>query len=235
MKAKTRGVYNLIQRNRPIYRKDGEGRAMKDAAGNYYVDGYADTVVVANVGSLTAEELRKADGQYQGLMSRDFVVAFSGNKFQAWSLAPAIDQQGNAMATPMSEADWQLAAAKHDLDKYMAPPTQAEAAQIVAKYGSNSGASQQPPQQPPGAPQGNPLLAGVPQAALAAAGVNSFGLATGGFVPQQPAAQTAQAPPVQQQLPQPQQSPQQPQPVGVPAQAAPPSQQPPTPPQQQFQ
>jgi hypothetical protein len=135
MKSKVRGVYNVIQRNRPIFRKDGEGRAMKDAAGNYYVDGYADTVVVANVGSLTAEELRKADGQYQGLMSRDFHVAFSGNKFQSWSLAPAIDQQGNAMATQMSENDYALAAAKHDLDKYMAPPQPQEAAQIVAKYG----------------------------------------------------------------------------------------------------
>jgi hypothetical protein len=100
-------------------------------------------------------------------MSRDFVVAYSGNKFQAWNLSPAIDAQGNAMATPMSEADFQLAAAKHDLDKYMAPPQPQEAAQIVAKYGGNSGVQTAAAAGPQAPPQCNWLPAGVPAAGMA--------------------------------------------------------------------
>lgn len=259
MKRKTRGVFNLIQRGRPVFRKDNEGKAMKDGAGNYYVDGYADTVVIASVGGPTAEMLRLADGQYQGLMSRDFVVAYSGDTFQAWNLAPAIDQQGNAMAAPMSDADFQLAASKFDLDRYMAPPTQQEAAQIIQRFGANSGASQQgqrPPQQQGAAPQGNQFLGGVDPARMAAAGVNSFGLATGQqsqqppaqpqpvaqqpapVAPQPPQQPTYQPPPVQpapvQQQPQQAWQPTQ---VGVPAAAAPPIQQPhqPQPPVQPIQ
>lgn len=221
MKRKERGVYNLIQRNRPIFRRDHEGKTMRDPGGNPYIDGYADAVVIANVGGPTSEMLRQADGQYQGLMSRDFVVTYSGNSFQAWNLSPAIDAQGNAIATPMSEADFQLAAAKHDLDKYMRPPQPQEAAQIVAKYGGNSGVQttqpqgQQAPPPVPGSPQANQFLAGTP----IPAGVNAFGLATGGVPPQPPTPQPA--PPVYQQAPPQYQQPPQP---PVPPQQAPPQQ-----------
>jgi hypothetical protein len=243
MKRKPRGVYNVIQRNRPIYRKDSEGRNMKDPAGNYYTDGWADTVVIANVGGPTADMLRQADGQYGGLMSRDFVVGYSGNKYQAWNLAPAMDAQGNSMATPMSDADFQLAAAKHDIDKYMAPPSQQEAAQIVARYGPNSGGSggqQQMAPQPQGAVANNQFLAGtqIPPGV----GVNGFGMVTAGVQPPAPAqaAQPQQPQPVPQQ-PQVQQqfappaqpsAPVQPQPAQGAQQPAPPQpgqpQQPPT-------
>ena len=193
LKRKTRGVFNVIQRGRAVLRRGADGKALKGADGNWIIDGYRDEVVIASVGGPTASMLRKADGQYHGLMSRDFVVQYSGDTFQAWNMTPAIDAQGNAMATPMSDADQQLAAAKHDLDEFMKPPTAQEAAQIVARYGGNSGASQplaQPGQpQQPGAPV-NQFLQGAPLAP----GTNALGMATGATQPpQQPAPAPAPA------------------------------------------
>jgi hypothetical protein len=168
LKRKSRGVYNLIERNRPILRKGQDGKALKNPDGSWMIDGYVDTVVIANVGGPTAEMLRKTDGSMGGLMSRDWHVVYSGDTFQSWFMTPVADAAGNSMATPMSEADFALAAAKHDLDKYMAPPSMQEAAQIVAKYGANSGAQpQQAPQQQ--APPANQFLTGVDPNALAVA------------------------------------------------------------------
>lgn len=184
MKRKLRGVFDVIQRQRPVLRRGADGRAMKDNNQQYIVDGYRDEVVIASVGSPTASMLRKADGQYHGLMSRDFIVMYSGDTFQAWNLSPSVDGSGNAMATPMSEADVQLAATKHDLDEFMKPPTPQEAAQIIARYGGNSGA--QPAMAAPGVQQQpqNPMLAGV--TVPAGTPVNALGQATG-QQPTQPA------------------------------------------------
>lgn len=218
LRQKRRGVYNVIQRNRPVYRKGQDGKAMKDPAGNYITDGWQDTVVIANVGQPTSEMLRKADGDYHGLMCRDFQVTFSGDTFQAWDLKPVMDQQGNSAPTAMSENDMALMARKYDLDKYMAPPSAQEAAQIVARYGQNSGAA--PGNQAPavggaGGAQGNAGVAGAANGFLNGAQVpggqpvNAFGQAAGlpqpGPVappvqpaPVQPPAQAAQPPQPQQ-------------------------------------
>jgi hypothetical protein len=220
MKQKRRGVYNVIQRNRPVLRKGTDGKALKNPDGSYVVDGWQDQVVIANVGGPTAEMLRKADGDYRGLMGRDFIVQFSGDTFQAYDLKPVMDEFGNSGMTPLSENDQALMAQKHDLDAYMQPPSPQEAAQIVARYGNNSGAST--PQGPPpvggvGGAQGNAGVAGsasgfLAGAAVPAGGVNAFGAAAG--VPPMPPQQPP-APPVQQQ-PQPiQQPPVMPQPASA--------------------
>jgi hypothetical protein len=169
MKQKRRGVYNFIQRNRPVYRKGPDGKAIKDGAGQYITDGYEDAVVVVNVGGPTAEMLRKADADYRGLMCRDFQVTFSGDTFQSWDLKPIMDAAGNSGPTPMSENDQVLAAKKHDLDAYMKPPSLEEAQRIVNMYGGNSGAS--PVASAPTPPQGNAGQAGQASGFLAGANV----------------------------------------------------------------
>lgn len=167
MKQKVRGVYNIIQRNRPILRRGTDGKALKNPDGSWIIDGYADEVVIADVGGPTAEMLRQLDGTSHGLMSRDFVVTFSGNQFQAWNVTAAMDAQGNSLATAMSEADMALAVSKHNIDEYMQPPSPQEAARIVAQYGGNSGASANAgaptPAQGNGmaAPQSNGFLTGA--------------------------------------------------------------------------
>lgn len=161
LKVKRRGVFNLIQRSRPVVRKGQDGKALRNPDNTYVIDGYADAVVVLNVGGPAAEALRKFDGQFQGLMSRDFHIQFSGDTFQNIAMFPVLDAQGSSNPTPMSDADLQLAANKHNLDEYMKPPDFQEAARIVARYGNNSGV-QQPPQY--GAPPAQATQHGVPVA-----------------------------------------------------------------------
>lgn len=158
LKQKRRGVLNVIQRNRPIHRKDKDGKDIQQPDGTFIVDGWQDEVVIVDVGGPTSEMLRKADADYRGLMCRDFVVQFSGDTFQSWTLTPAMDAAGNSSPTSMSENDQVLLARKHDLDLYMKPPTYEEAAKIIVQYGNNSGASPNANAgAPPVPPQGNAM------------------------------------------------------------------------------
>jgi hypothetical protein len=139
MPVKLRGVYNLIIRQRAVLRRDKDGKALKDQTGNYIVDGRADQVVVFQCASTTAAMIANCDHGFQGLMSRDLSLGLTGDKFQPYTLFPV---DINVGPQPMTDADMALAAGKYDLDKVMAPPTAQEMAQIVARYGANSGASQ---------------------------------------------------------------------------------------------
>lgn len=211
MKTKRRGVFNLIQRSRPVLRKGTDGKALRDQVGGFIIDGYRDEVVVANVGGPTSEMLRKADADYYGLMSRDFQIVYSGDTFQAWTMTPVMDESGVSGPMAMSEADQAMAAAKHNLAQYMAPPSQQEATEIIAKY-VNKGQPGQQAAPTPQAQPGNPFVGGAPAIATspAVAGGGAFAGA------QQPA-------PVPVPAPVPQQAQQPPAPV------APQPVQPPTP------
>lgn len=195
VKTKLRGVYNVIQRQRPVFRKDKDGRAMKDPQGNYITDGYEDAVVILNVPSTTAAEIVNKDGAYKGLMSRDITLSDSGNTFQPWAIEPA---DVGSPGTPLSENDMALAAKKHNLDEFMKPPTPQEAAQVVFAYGGNSGASPNA-QVPMASPQGTANQAGQASGFLAGAQVPAGAPAGSAFgAAQQPAPPAASPVPAQQ-------------------------------------
>lgn len=177
MSRKIRSIHNIIQRQRPVWRVGADNRVIYNN-GEPIVDGYEDTVVIADVGSLTSDMLRQADGNYRGLMTRDFVVTFSGNTFQSWTLSPAIDSAGNANATPLSPEDLALAAQRYDLDEYMKPPSMQEAAQIIVRFVQNHPGQQAQGGSGQGGQQGqpaNPMLAGV----QVPPGTNVLGAVTG--------------------------------------------------------
>ena len=184
---KVRGVFNLIVRDRAVLRRGADKKAIKNPDGSYVIDGHADQVCVLNVANTTLQMIKGCDHSYRGLMSRDLSLGPSGDQFQPYSLHPADIDSG---PQTMSEPDQQLAAKRHDLDKIMAPPTLGEAAQIISKYGGNSGASQShvPVVQPN---QSNPFLAG---AAAVPAGVTA-----GAFGAAQPQPQQAPPTPPEQQ------------------------------------
>lgn len=154
MKRKIKGVFNLIQRNRPVLRKGQDGKAIK-VNGQYITDGYQDDVVVWLVPSTTAEEVRKKDAAYNGLMTGDVTISKTGAQFQPYSIEPADIAN---FATPLSESDQALQAKKHDLDKFMAPPSFQEAAQIVAQHGGQATTAA------PSGPQAAPGQASPPPA-----------------------------------------------------------------------
>lgn len=171
VKSTRKGTFNVLIRNRAVLRKGADGFAVKGPDGGFIVDGYADQVVVWECSNTTANVLRRADHDYQGLMTRDFQIRYTGNDKNPYDVFPADLPAG---AVQMSDDDMALAAKKFDLDKVFAPPTQAEMVELVHKYGANSGASGPAAGMPSSLPPqavGNPYLAGaqVPPSAFAAA------------------------------------------------------------------
>lgn len=192
LKIKLRGVYNIIQRDRAVLRRGQDNRPIKGPDNKPIVDGHEDQVVILDVPSTTAEALRQKDADYHGLMGLDLRLSDSGSTFQPWNVEPADIMQP---LKPMTDADMALAAAKHDLDAFMKPPTFEEAQQIVSQYGANSGASGQPQQsyQQPAAPAPSQVPANVGQGG-AFAGAQAA-VAPPAAVPQaQPVPQAAPAP-----------------------------------------
>lgn len=152
---KIRGVYNVIERDRPVLRTGADGKAVRDSSGSFIVDGYQDAVVVWDVGSITAETIRQMDGDYNGLMSRDFKVSRTGgSSFQPYVFTPADVDAG---AVPLSDADQELVRGKHNLDEVWAPPAFAEGARLIAQsqllQGQGGGQQSAPPQGGGGQPQ----------------------------------------------------------------------------------
>lgn len=179
LKISVRTVYNLIQRNRAVLRKGQDGKAMKDAAGNWMVEGFQDDVVYWECSNTTGDMLRKKDNKYGGLMSRDFELSCTGLNTNPYAIEPA-DIDGGPQ--PMSENDRALAAKKHNLNDIYKCPTVQEAAQIVAKYGANSGANstaQGLPNAVPGAGN-NPMLVNSSLPPGAAIGNTAFAAAQQG-------------------------------------------------------
>jgi hypothetical protein len=139
LKKKVRTVLNVIERNRPQVKKGPDGFALRvNGPGSALVfepEG-KDEVVVASVGQPTGNMLREKDAHWKGLMTRDWVIKYSGDKMQAWFMEPA--DPTNAAGEPASENDKHLFAnAKHDLNAVMLT-TPDEAAEIVRKYCSSS-------------------------------------------------------------------------------------------------
>jgi hypothetical protein len=174
--TKRRGAYNLIQRQRPVYRKGADGKVVKDGNNNPITEGYQDTVVVFECSNTTANVLRRADHDFHGLMSRDLAIVYTGTNTNPYSVAPVDIDSG---PQPMTAEDMALAAQKSDLDKVFAPPSAQEMSALVVKYGQNSGASPNILQQP--VQQSGFALSNQPTA-------NPYGLLDGSKIPAAPSA-----------------------------------------------
>lgn len=160
LEIKPQTVYNLIQRNRPVWRKGQDGKPLQDASGNKIPEGQMDDVVYWKCASTTGNMMSRKDNDYRGLMSRDFKLQWTGANYQPYELVPADVDSG---PQEMSENDRALAVKKHNLDEIYKPPSFQDAAQIVAKYGANSGANSTSQGIPNAtqAAQSNPMLAGA--------------------------------------------------------------------------
>lgn len=136
-----RAYPTLIQRNRPQYRKDPQGKLVKDSNGNKDLVGYADDVAVWECSYAVYEQLEELDGKYRGLMNLDWEIKRKGASTDTkYIIAPADPTQINV---PMSQADQQLAAGKRiDTGPFTKIPTYEE----LNNYISGNGA---PPQQEP--------------------------------------------------------------------------------------
>jgi hypothetical protein len=126
-KRTIKGQVNVILRDSPQLKRV-DGKAVKDQAGRYIVEGTKDEVMVWQQGITTFEDLADKDMKYKGLSSRDFTIT---KKSKGYSIDPATNADGDVVSTPMTDADHELAAGKYDLDDYMKKVTYDEMASIL--------------------------------------------------------------------------------------------------------
>jgi hypothetical protein len=118
---------NVIARDAPVWKREENGRLSRDANNNFIQEGTADQIFVWKGGITIFEELDGLDATYRGLSSRDFVITRKGTELSTkYLIQPAVDDEGNTSATPMSDADVELAANKHDLKQFTTPAPYAE-------------------------------------------------------------------------------------------------------------
>lgn len=115
IKRTIRGAINVIWRNSPQLKRGEDGRAAKNNAGQFIVEGTKDEVAIWIQGVTVFEDLADKDIKYRGLMSRDFTIT---KKSKGYTIDPVIlDEDGNP--GEMSEQDHLLAANKYDLYQHV--------------------------------------------------------------------------------------------------------------------
>lgn len=136
IKRGVRAALNVIQRQRPILRRGGDGKAVKDSKGNWVIDSYADAIAVFECPQVTAEKLRKKDAKIKGgLMSRDFTISKTGNSFDPWEIELA---DADAGAVPLTADDEKLIKDKYDIAKLYEPESFVDLARKVSGTGAAS-------------------------------------------------------------------------------------------------
>ena len=132
LKRSLRGFMPLIWRQAPVFKRDGQGKVMKDQTGKYIVDGHADQVAVwSNINLEISSQLGSKDQAWKGLRSRDAKIQRYGVKPKVgYNIEPADFDAG---ATLLSEADQALWNSNvPDLTLYLKP---LPAATLYAKLG----------------------------------------------------------------------------------------------------
>jgi hypothetical protein len=129
LKRTIKGNINVIWRDSPQLKRNADGKAVKDQAGRFVIDGVKDEVAVWQQGISVFEDLADKDVKYKGLMSRDFVIT---KKSKGYGIDPATNENGDVVATPMTESDRELEKNKYDLDEFMPVLSYEDQAKLLA-------------------------------------------------------------------------------------------------------
>ena len=119
MDRRFKGFINLIWFNAPIFKRDEQGKIVKDRLGDPVVLDTKPQVAVWNSGIRLFEELDEINTNYRGLMSRRFKVRRKGEGLDTkYHIAPEDPDSG---AQPMDADEIKLAEGKYDLNAYTQP------------------------------------------------------------------------------------------------------------------
>lgn len=113
---KFEGLINIIWRNAPKFKRDSDGKVVRDNNDKVIIDGTEDQVAVWRGGiRLFSKVLKRKDHAFKGLSTRDFEVVREGTGLDTtYSVEPSDPDVG---ASDISEEDAALAADKYDLEK----------------------------------------------------------------------------------------------------------------------
>lgn len=147
---KFKGFINVIWNNAPIFKRDGDGKMVKDSLGDPVITGHKPQVAVWGSGIRLFEQLDEVNTDYRGLTSRRFKVKRKGEKLDTkYHIAPENVDGG---AQEMSSEEQTLAGTKYDLNLFVKPPTYDEFLKELGEGGSggngNRGEQQQRPMNP---------------------------------------------------------------------------------------
>jgi len=119
MDRRFKGFINLIWFNAPVFKRDGEGKIVKDRMNDPVITGEEPQVAVWNSGIRLFEELDEINANYKGLKSRLFRVKRKGSGLDTkYVIVPDDIDAGPQEFTPEEE---KLAANKNDLAQFVTP------------------------------------------------------------------------------------------------------------------
>jgi len=130
---KFKGYINVIWEDAPIFKRNNEGRVVKDSTGDLVITGRKPQVAVWSSGIRLFEELAEIDGNYSGLMSRRFKVKRKGEKLDTkYHITP---EDVNSGPQDMTEEEQKLAAEKFDLNEFVKPGTYQDFLKAMGQQG----------------------------------------------------------------------------------------------------
>ena len=143
-----KGYINVIWHDAPVFKRDKDGKMVKDSEGDPVVTGHKPQVAIWSSGIRLFEELDELNANYRGLMSRRFKVKRKGSGFDTkYHFAPEDIDSG---PQEMTEVEKDLAANKFDLNTYVKTPTYEEfEGELDGQRRGGGGEQQQQPRQRP--------------------------------------------------------------------------------------
>ena len=114
-----KGFINLIWFEAPVFKRDQQGKIIKDQLNDPVVIGAKPQVAVWNSGIRLFEELDENNTNYKGLSSRKFRVKRKGKGLETkYKISPA-DPDGGPQ--PMDSEEQKLSKDKYDLNQFITP------------------------------------------------------------------------------------------------------------------
>lgn len=148
-----KGYINVIWQNAPVFKRDKDGKVVKDRLGDTVVERREDQVALWSSGIRLFEELDEINTNYKGLGSRLFRIKRKGEGLDTkYVIVPADPDGGPSL---MSEAEQKLAESKNDLGQYVKAPTPEE---FLKELGEGGGSTQSGPA--PETARVNPFMRG---------------------------------------------------------------------------
>lgn len=121
---KFKGFVNLIWDEAPIFKRDKDGKMVKDSDNDPIVVGTKPQVAVWGSGIRLFEELEELNTDYKGLRSRKFKVKRKGKKLDTkYHISPAEVDSGPQGFT---KTEKELEGKKYDLNEFIKPPSYQE-------------------------------------------------------------------------------------------------------------
>lgn len=128
-----RGFLNIIWRNAPVYKRDSNGRLIKDSNNKYIQDGTEDRIALWDASKTILEDLAALDAELKGLVLRDMKVRRNGSDLNTRYVIYPTDS-----ATELSKNDKELIANKYDLTPFVTPPSFEEAKEMLGEGGQGN-------------------------------------------------------------------------------------------------